>query len=264
MGRQQAVEKWWLYSAAVAVLVGVGTALLFLLPVGWPSASILAFLLTLLWFLNRNPRFWYRRIAAGLISILVSVPILQSISFEFISKELVVNFATGAGVAFYAVVGTIVAVLLFLDFQTTKHDVHDVVQRLKEVPATELQNQSDLIEKVTKNRRDKLVLQLFQSESKFFSADTESLGSNEKRDVIFRQLALQERKALLNYRLQMVGLVLLGLWLIGVSATFSMRFIPHSAHSQVFDGTEEEKAELEETLDQLLKENSHLIESEKE
>ena len=218
--------RWFIVSLAAGITVAICTALIFLLPYGWATAAILAFLIALVWVLFHNPRYWYRRAAAGLISVLLALPILETFRFQLQTEFLYVDWNTGTSLFLYAIIAALIAYLLFLDYQSNQNHIRNMVSALERAEETDDRSeQLKIIDSVSKTKRDKLAMQALQAESEFFAADTESLPPEEKRAIILRQIELREQNMLAQHRQRMAIIIIVAFWIVGVSAVVSYKLI---------------------------------------
>ncbi len=219
-------SNWFLVSLAAAGTVGLCTMLLLILPFGWATAGILAFLIALIWVLFHNPRYWYRRAARALISVLVALPIIETFSFQLDFDSVFMVWNTGTSIFFYVIIGSLVAYLLSLDFQLNQKHIRNMVAAVERAEQVDDETeQLKIIETVAKSKRDKLVMQALQAKTGFFGADTDSLPPEEKGVIILKQIELSEKRMLAQHRLSMTIIVIVAFWIIGISAVVSYKLV---------------------------------------
>lgn len=200
------LKSWkWLAASIVAALCAmlVTTVALFL-KTHWGTAVLVVGCVTFVITLINNPEYWHRRLASSIVSVwLLSCAVS---GFDFSSglgpATLRYTVANNIGIGFHATVAIVVLTLLVLDYLKTNRIVYGTVELARNA-VDNANEQSDIvkiIDSVPSGHRARLVLQILQQRSQFFSIDTDDLTKAQRVEIATKQLDTQEKRLLANNR----------------------------------------------------------------
>jgi len=184
-------HNWLITSAASGIAAAAIAAAAIWLPKGAATivlaVATIAFLVTL-WL---NPAYWYRRLAAALVSLWLAGVATAGYSIRIGSENVLVDITTGSSPwLVHLVVASLIVVFLWLDLVRTRRSVETAGQLIRE-------NRTDAqldVDGLPNNDRVKLILQALQSKSEFFAVDPDGLTKGQRYDVVLRQIEVTERR----------------------------------------------------------------------